>query len=125
MKEGSEAAPDEADQLRYLTTLQEERAAGPARGTRGKLAWIETKAKEAKELGRVLGLLAMLDCISINEEDETEIVWNVVVPPDSYKQMLPKDKKGVDRKILAAYAEGLETGSEEGEAEKEDRKTEK
>lgn len=125
----SDSAPTDAEQEEYFDRVVAEKAGGPERGTRGKLAWIEGKSKEAQELGELLGMLDALGYIKIEEKDPAVILWACVELPSAYKGMEPKEKIKVEKKVLKAFNEGVENGvnlaeEEEGEDDESDEEDE-
>jgi len=100
--------PSEEEQLDYLNRVLAAKASGPI--GRGPDGWVETKTKEARELGELLGLLQGSDIIKVVEGDPRITVFTVVDLPARYKKMEPKKQAKTEKAILAAFSAGVETG---------------
>lgn len=86
---------------------------------RGKDGWIETKKKEAHELGRVLGILQALDHIQIVSNNPSDYVWECVALPSGFSKKEPKEQKRIERAIIGAFSDGVTSGIGEANEEEE------
>jgi ParB/RepB/Spo0J family partition protein len=117
----SNAAPSEDEQNDYFSRVQDARAGRKKDSdARGKLGWIDTKAKEALKVGSILGKLEGLNMIQIVEDHGT-VLWECVELGKGYNKLEPKEKNRVMKKILSAFEEGMKIGNDEAS---EDRKEE-